>query len=204
MANSRTKILIPMLALCFLAVQVYGQAVLSLGSNPTRVRSEGPTEVATLVILSTVATSNLPASVIAVVTGIPVVSALTTPATSSPRTTFNNAVTLATTPTTATNGVHRAPAVATSVTGVITIPDTAQSKGVTPVLTVGNATPAWTGEFAVISPPTPDGLGVDSEESATRTITAAATPVRTSGTVVALTTNALSKASPSAPAVALK
>jgi len=52
MANSRTKILIPMLVLCFFAVTAYGQAVLSLGSNPTRVRTEGITEVVGLITLS--------------------------------------------------------------------------------------------------------------------------------------------------------
>ena len=52
MANSRTKILIPMLVLCFFAVTAYGQAVLTLGSNPTRVRIEGLTEVVGLITLS--------------------------------------------------------------------------------------------------------------------------------------------------------
>jgi len=54
MANSRFKILIPMLALCFVAVSAYGQAALSLGSNPTKVRSEGITEVVGLITLSNV------------------------------------------------------------------------------------------------------------------------------------------------------
>jgi hypothetical protein len=52
MANSRTKVLIPMLALCIFAVSAYGQAVLTLGSNPTRVRTEGITEVVGLITLS--------------------------------------------------------------------------------------------------------------------------------------------------------
>jgi len=52
MANSRTKVLIPMLALCIFAVSAYGQAVITLGSNPTRVRSEGITEVVGLITLS--------------------------------------------------------------------------------------------------------------------------------------------------------
>jgi len=56
MANSRSKILIPMLALCVLAVSAYGQAVLSLGSNPTRVRAEGITETVGLITLTNTTT----------------------------------------------------------------------------------------------------------------------------------------------------
>jgi hypothetical protein len=41
-----------MLALCIFAVSAYGQAVLTLGSNPTRVRTEGITEVVGLITLS--------------------------------------------------------------------------------------------------------------------------------------------------------